>query len=310
LTWRRANSSPSSDRGGCGKTTLLRIVGGLLSPTTGEVYVAGSLSLGPSTDKAIVFQHFNLFPWRTVEANAAFGLDIQGVPKAERLRRTAEYLKLMGLTGYENHFPSQLSGGMRQRVGIARALAPAALFELGNLASTLLILRATDLLHTDTYDLTAATSLAILLYAAHNAAATAAALTGGQLADRLNPRIVFAAGGVAYALGYTGLGVAATRFGADVALDLLAGEDTDERIVRAAHALIARGGYREAQVAAVAAGAYALNTDDTPAHAAGSGETTTTPFGGSSPFVPPGRGQGGGGAAARPRQSPPAVDRR
>jgi NitT/TauT family transport system ATP-binding protein len=108
---------------GCGKTTLLRIVGGLLSPTTGEVYVAGSLSLGPSTDKAIVFQHFNLFPWRTVEANAAFGLDIQGVPKAERLRRTAEYLKLMGLTGYENHFPSQLSGGMRQRVGIARALA-------------------------------------------------------------------------------------------------------------------------------------------------------------------------------------------
>lgn len=108
---------------GCGKTTLLRIVGGLLSPTSGEVYVAGQESLGPSTDKAIVFQHFNLFPWRTVLANAAYGLEIQGLPKEVRTQRATEYLRLLGLAGYENYFPGQLSGGMRQRVGIARALA-------------------------------------------------------------------------------------------------------------------------------------------------------------------------------------------
>ncbi len=89
-----------------------------------------------------------------------------------------------------------------RHAGLARALTPAALFELGNLASTLLILRATDLLHTGHRDLTAATSLAILLYAAHNAAATAAALGGGQLADRLNPRLVFGAGAAVYVAGY------------------------------------------------------------------------------------------------------------
>lgn len=108
---------------GCGKTTLLRIVAGLLAPTEGEVLVEGGPSLGPSTDKGVVFQHFNLFPWRTVLANAAYGLEIQRVPKAERQRRAMEYLRLMGLAGYEKHYPSQISGGMKQRVGIARALA-------------------------------------------------------------------------------------------------------------------------------------------------------------------------------------------
>lgn len=86
--------------------------------------------------------------------------------------------------------------------GLPRALTPAALFELGNLATTLLILRATDLLHTDQRSLTAATSLAILLYAAHNAAATVASLAGGQIADRLSPRLVFAAGAASYVVGY------------------------------------------------------------------------------------------------------------
>jgi len=89
-----------------------------------------------------------------------------------------------------------------RHAGLARALTPAALFELGNVASTLLILRATGLLHTGHRDLTTATGLAILLYAAHNAAATAAALAGGQLADRLNPRLVFGAGAAVYVAGY------------------------------------------------------------------------------------------------------------
>jgi NitT/TauT family transport system ATP-binding protein len=108
---------------GCGKTTLLRIVAGLLPATAGEVLVDGRPSRGPSVEKAVVFQHFNLFPWRTAIANAAYGLEIQGVPKKQRLERASDYLRLMGLDGFENHYPSEISGGMRQRVGIARALA-------------------------------------------------------------------------------------------------------------------------------------------------------------------------------------------
>jgi NitT/TauT family transport system ATP-binding protein len=108
---------------GCGKTTALRIVAGLLPPSSGRVIVNGKDSLGPSREKAIVFQHFNLFPWRTALANVAYGLEIQGVNKDERLRIAREYLDLVGLAASERQFPGQLSGGMRQRVGIARALA-------------------------------------------------------------------------------------------------------------------------------------------------------------------------------------------
>jgi NitT/TauT family transport system ATP-binding protein len=108
---------------GCGKTTALRIVAGLLSPSSGRVVVNGNESLGPSRDKAIVFQHFNLFPWRTAIDNVAYGLEIQGVKKAERLKIAREYLDLVGLSSSEKQFPAQLSGGMRQRIGIARALA-------------------------------------------------------------------------------------------------------------------------------------------------------------------------------------------
>jgi NitT/TauT family transport system ATP-binding protein len=108
---------------GCGKTTLLRIVAGLLPATSGSVVVAGQPSVGPSRDKAVVFQHFNLFPWRTTLANAAYGLEIQGVPKAEREERVMRWLRMLGLERYAGHYPGEISGGMRQRVGIARALA-------------------------------------------------------------------------------------------------------------------------------------------------------------------------------------------
>jgi NitT/TauT family transport system ATP-binding protein len=108
---------------GCGKTTALRIVTGLLRQSGGEVWVDGKLSTGPSREKAIVFQNFNLFPWRTALSNAAYGLEVQGVGKAERLRRAGEYLELVGLGDRKDHYPSQLSGGQQQRVGLARALA-------------------------------------------------------------------------------------------------------------------------------------------------------------------------------------------
>jgi NitT/TauT family transport system ATP-binding protein len=108
---------------GCGKTTALRIVAGLLTPSSGAVVVNGKKSTGPSRDKAIVFQHFNLFPWRTAIDNVAYGLEIHGVKKQERLKIAAEYLDLVGLSASAKQFPAQLSGGMRQRIGIARALA-------------------------------------------------------------------------------------------------------------------------------------------------------------------------------------------
>jgi NitT/TauT family transport system ATP-binding protein len=108
---------------GCGKTTALRIVAGLLEATSGRVVIDGVESRGPSRDKAIVFQHFNLFPWRTAIDNVAYGLEMQHVPKAERMRTAREYLDLVGLSAFEKLYPAQLSGGMRQRVGMARALA-------------------------------------------------------------------------------------------------------------------------------------------------------------------------------------------
>jgi NitT/TauT family transport system ATP-binding protein len=107
---------------GCGKSTLLNMVAGLLAPTTGAIWLDGEVTGGRATT-AMVFQEFALFPWRTVQANVEFGLEEMGVPAAERVRRARRFIALTGLAGFEAKYPHQLSGGMRQRVGIARALA-------------------------------------------------------------------------------------------------------------------------------------------------------------------------------------------
>ncbi len=108
---------------GCGKTTLLRCIGGLVAPTSGRVLIDGATVERPRAGVAIVFQHFGLLPWKTVAANVAFGLKVGGAPRGETAERAEHYIKLVGLGGFENHYPYQLSGGMQQRVGLARALA-------------------------------------------------------------------------------------------------------------------------------------------------------------------------------------------
>lgn len=108
---------------GCGKTTLFRIIGGLDSATSGEVRLSGSPVTGPTPDLGIVFQEYHLFPWRTVRGNVAFGLEQQGMDDETREARVAEMLRLVGLEETADSYPSQLSGGMKQRVAIARSLA-------------------------------------------------------------------------------------------------------------------------------------------------------------------------------------------
>ncbi|HEX8967569.1 MAG TPA: ABC transporter ATP-binding protein [Chloroflexota bacterium] len=107
---------------GCGKTTLLRIVDGLVKPTLGEVWVDGRRVDRPGPDRGFVFQQDALFPWRTVLDNVIFGLEVQGKPKREARERADVLVRLVGLSGFEQHFPHELSGGMRQRANLARAL--------------------------------------------------------------------------------------------------------------------------------------------------------------------------------------------
>jgi NitT/TauT family transport system ATP-binding protein len=109
-------------RSGSGKSTLLRIVAGLLPPTAGEVLWRGAQVHGPTPGVAMVFQSFALFPWLTVKENVELGLEAQGVARAERDKRAEEAIDLIGLGGFESAYPKELSGGMRQRVGLARAL--------------------------------------------------------------------------------------------------------------------------------------------------------------------------------------------
>lgn len=108
---------------GCGKTTLIRLIGGLEPTTDGEIRVAGTPVSGPSPDRALVFQDHRLFPWLRVRENVAFGLRESGTPTNERRERVDDLLDLVGLADYAQAYPKALSGGMKQRVGLARALA-------------------------------------------------------------------------------------------------------------------------------------------------------------------------------------------
>jgi len=108
---------------GCGKSTLLRIIMGLLPPTSGAVYYRDKKLEGVNPEAAMVFQSFALLPWLTVLENIELGLEARSLPKGERVKRARFYLDQVGLEGYENAYPRELSGGMKQRVGLARALA-------------------------------------------------------------------------------------------------------------------------------------------------------------------------------------------
>jgi len=108
---------------GCGKSTLLRIVAGLDTPTVGQVLLDGQAVTGPGADRGMVFQSYTLFPWLTVRENICFGLREKGMAPAQQLEIAARFITEVGLTGFESHFPKQLSGGMQQRVALARALA-------------------------------------------------------------------------------------------------------------------------------------------------------------------------------------------
>lgn len=108
---------------GCGKSTLLNALAGFLKPTRGAVEVDGAPIDGPGADRGMIFQHYSLFPWMTVVENVEFGLKMKGIERGQRRAAARTLLGLTGLSDFENHYPDRLSGGMKQRVGIVRALA-------------------------------------------------------------------------------------------------------------------------------------------------------------------------------------------
>jgi NitT/TauT family transport system ATP-binding protein len=108
---------------GCGKSTFLNVLLGLLKPDSGDILMHGRRIAGPGTDRAMVFQEFGLLPWRTVQHNVELGLELKGVASGERRGVSQRFIDLVGLVGFEQHYPHELSGGMKQRVGLARALA-------------------------------------------------------------------------------------------------------------------------------------------------------------------------------------------
>jgi ABC-type nitrate/sulfonate/bicarbonate transport system ATPase subunit len=108
---------------GCGKTTLARIIVGIEDRTDGRIDIGGRAAGPPGPDRCLVFQNYGLLPWRTVQGNVELGLELQGVSKSERRTTAERYIELVGLTGFERHYPHQVSGGMQQRAGLARALS-------------------------------------------------------------------------------------------------------------------------------------------------------------------------------------------
>ena len=108
---------------GCGKSTLLYMIGGFLPTVTGAIRIDGKPVAGPGPDRGVVFQHFALFPWKTVKANVLYGLERMPLARAEREQCAQAFIDMVGLTGFEDSYPSQLSGGMKQRAAIARTLA-------------------------------------------------------------------------------------------------------------------------------------------------------------------------------------------
>jgi NitT/TauT family transport system ATP-binding protein len=108
---------------GCGKSTFLHILGGFESRDAGEMHLKGRPVLGPGPDRGMLFQEFALFPWRSIIGNVGWALEVQGVPKEKRVEIAERYLKLVGLLQFRDHYPGELSGGMKQRVALARVLA-------------------------------------------------------------------------------------------------------------------------------------------------------------------------------------------
>ena len=108
---------------GCGKTTLMKIIAGLIPWTNGDVKINGKILDGPGPDRAVVFQDFALMPWADIKTNIAFGLELQGVRREDREKKARDLIDAVGLAGFEDSYPKHLSGGMQQRVGLARALA-------------------------------------------------------------------------------------------------------------------------------------------------------------------------------------------
>ena len=157
-------------RSGCGKSTLLRILAGLMPASTGSVRIGGRTVDGPAPEVAMVFQSFALFPWLTVLENVELGLEAQGVPAAERRRRAVAAIDLIGLDGYENAYPKEMSGGMRQRVGMARALVVNPKLLLMDEAFSALDVLTAETLRTDLLDLWAEgrMSISAILLVTHN----------------------------------------------------------------------------------------------------------------------------------------------